>query len=61
MKVSELLTMTRDKVVIYKDVEDYYIDIFCGLPEDIPDRLLQLELFAFGSRSKGVLDIQVKI
>lgn len=60
MKVCELVSKTTDRIIVYKDDADDFIDIFVGKKEDISTEILDMEVKVFGCKRKGVLDIQVK-
>lgn len=59
MKVCELASKTFDRIILYKRNGEDYVDIFKGLPGAIPDDMLRMEVSVFGSKRKGILDIEV--
>lgn len=62
MKLKEYMPVIFDKVCIYKEMEiGEYIDIYKGEPSNIPKKLLDMEVGSIGAKSRGILDIRIKI
>lgn len=60
MKVSELMEIIVDDVVIYKQKNDTeFIDIFSGKKNQIPANILNMDIKVIGGKGKKI-DIQVR-
>lgn len=60
MKLKELATVVFEKVIIYKEVDEEFIDIYKGDISKIPTNILEMVVASVGSSRKNVLDIKVK-
>ncbi|MGN9163477.1 hypothetical protein [Clostridium sulfidigenes] len=59
MKVKELISVTFDKVTIYKANNRDFEDIYKGTTNDIPADILEMKVKVIGATKKAVIDIQV--
>lgn len=59
MRVKELISVVFDKVVIYKENNEGFEDIYKGNTVDIPLYILDMEVRVVGAKRIDVLDIQV--
>lgn len=59
MKINELIPTIYDKIILYRNIDDDYIDIFKGIPSEIPNNMLDLEIKIIGAKRKNILDIEV--
>lgn len=65
MKVKELISITFDKVTIYKENKENkendegFEDIYKGNRDDIPLDILEMKVRVFGASRKAVIDIEV--
>lgn len=59
MKVKELISVTFDKVKIYKANNEGFEDIYKGKTNDIPLDILEMKVKVIGASKKAVIDIQV--
>ena len=63
MKLKEIQPMLAGEVILYEEVEgeDKYNNIFIGNCRDIPEEILQRDIFVIGASTKGeILDIELK-
>lgn len=60
MKLKELATVVFEKVIIYKEVGEEFIDIYNGDISKIPTNILEMDVASVGSSRKNVLDIKIK-
>lgn len=60
MKLKELATIIFDKVIIYKKVDEEFVNLYKGDFAKIPNNILEMEVASIGSLRKNVLDIRIK-
>jgi len=60
VKVKDLVNYLADTVVVYKENNNEFSDIFKGNSKDFLKNILEMEVKNIGGKRKGVLDLQVK-
>lgn len=64
MTVKDLIKCCYDKIIIYTNIDDEFLDykdLYNGDKDNIPSELLDLQVRCYGAKRKGVIDISVKI
>lgn len=59
MIVKELISVVYDEVIIYKEKNDNFEDIYKGDKYNIPSNILEMKVKIVGAKRKGIVDIQV--
>lgn len=60
MKISDLQKYVYDEIIIYKEENEKYIDIYNGNIQVAPLEILALNVVTIGANKTRVLDIRVK-
>ena len=58
MKVRDIVSLTYDKVMVYRREDDEFINLYKGNPKEVPNYILDKEVTCIGN-TRGFIDLKV--
>lgn len=61
MKVKDIISVISDKVTLYTEKGESFVDIYTGDVDSIPKSILEMEVICIGAEERDLLDIGVSM